>query len=60
MEKKLKRLVIIIAMSTVVLMLVGIFFGERISDFMSGFITGLSFTFIVGFVIYIWTKIHKK
>ena len=60
MEKGLKRLVIIIAVSAVILMVVGITMGERITDFMSGFITGLSFVLIVGFIIYTWNRIQKK
>ena len=58
--KKLKRILIIIAVAVVLLVTVGSLFGERISAFMSGFITGLSFTLIVGIVAVFWTKIYKK
>lgn len=59
-SKKTKRLLIIIVLTGALLLTIGSLFGERISDFMSGFITGLSFTVIVGVLIIFGAKINKK
>ena len=59
-SKQVKRSLIIIGIGIVLLIIFSSFFGERISDFMNGFITGLSLTVITGAIIYFWMKIKKK
>lgn len=57
---KLKRLVIIVVVAIVILLVVRAFFGERISDFMNGFVTGISLTLLVASAIYFWRIFKKK
>lgn len=59
-SKKFKSSLSIIVVSIILFMFLGIIFRERISDFTSGFIVGVSFTLIVGAILFFWVKFFKK
>lgn len=59
-SKKQKRILIIVIVVVIIFVLLTTLFGERISDFTNGFITGLLFTLIVGALIVFGGKRSKK
>jgi len=59
-SKKLKTILVVVIIAAVILALVSSFFGDRIRDFMNGFITGLSVTVIAAALIAFWFRKSKK
>lgn len=57
--KKLKRTLIIILVAAIILVLCASFFGNAISDFIKGFITGVSFAMLVGAALVLRAKSKK-
>ena len=58
--KKLKPLLIFVVVAVILLIVIGSRFGERIHDFMNGFVTGLAFTLLAGAGLVLWEKLKKK
>ncbi|HOO33794.1 MAG TPA: hypothetical protein PLB99_11730 [Thermotogota bacterium] len=61
MKKRFNNTMMILYLTGMSLFLISSLFRENLSDFLCGFLEGLSFTLIVGTFIYMcWCFAHKK